>query len=121
MEEKEIWKDIKGYEGLYQVSNLGRIKSLERWVDNKHHILEKILKPTISPKGYLRVHLRKNKKEKVVTVHQIVMKTFNESKNNELTVDHVDGNKFNNSLSNLQWLTREEKTLKWHKEEGHVI
>jgi hypothetical protein len=118
---QEIWKDIAGYEGLYQVSNLGRVKSLERWIDNIHHVKEKILKPTISPKGYLRVHLRKDKKEKVATIHQIVMRTFNQIKDNNLTVDHIDNNKLNNSLTNLQLLTARENTLKWHKEQGHKV
>lgn len=94
----EIWKDIVGYEGLYQVSNLGRIKSLRF---NK----EKILKPTISSKGYLRVDLIKNQKRKTKYIHRIVLENFIPNVNNFPEINHKDENKTNNSVENLEWCT----------------
>ncbi len=89
---KEIWKDIKGYEGLYWVSNLGRIKSKQ-----------KILKPI---KGeYLKVGLSKEGIQKTVTVHRLVASAFILNPNNYNYVNHIDENKYNNISSNLEWCT----------------
>ena len=89
---EEIWKDIKGYEGLYWVSNLGRIKSKQ-----------KILKPI---KGeYLKVGLSKEGIQKTVTVHRLVASAFILNPNNYNYVNHIDENKYNNISSNLEWCT----------------
>lgn len=89
----EIWKDIKGYEGLYQISNLGKIKS------NK-----KILKPYINKKdGYAYIGLHKNKNNKVLKIHRLVAQTFIDNPNNLPQVNHKDENKTNNSIDNLEW------------------
>lgn len=111
---KEIWKDIVGYEGLYQVSNLGEIKRLPRiWNDNHHFLKEKILNQ-IDCFGYKRVMLYKNKKYKYYFVHRLVIETF-KGKNN-LQVDHIDGNKSNNSLLNLEYVTSKENVRRaWQK------
>lgn len=107
MEEKEIWKDITGYEGLYQISNLGRIKSLERKVKDNYGyriVREKILNCRKQKNGYLAVYLYKNGKQKTIKVHRLVAYAFvkNDSLfNNE--INHIDENKLNNCASNLQW------------------
>lgn len=106
---KEIWKDIKEYEGLYQVSNYGKIKSLERVTFlRKGHLRsenEKILKLHKNNKGYLYVTLSKNNKRKSYRIHRLVAKTFISNPNNFQEVNHIDENKENNCVNNLEWIT----------------
>lgn len=100
----EIWKNIAGYESLYQVSNLGRVKSL----GNDRTRKEKILKPGKNKLGYLKVVLCKEGKMKTITVHRLVAAAFvqNDSLfNNE--INHIDENKENNCASNLEWCDRQ--------------
>lgn len=103
---KEIWKPIKHYESFYHVSNLGRVKSIERVIirsDNKPHpIKERILTPWDTC-GYCSVRLSDGKSRKVKLVHQIVAEAFLDNPNNYTEVNHIDGNKKNNSVSNLEW------------------
>lgn len=94
----EIWKDIKGYEGLYQVSNLGHIK-------NRHG---RILKPEYSNKGYACVQLRKDNKCKKYRVHRLVAEGFISNPGNLPEVNHKDENKMNNSVENLEWCTHKQ-------------
>jgi hypothetical protein len=96
----EIWKEVVGYEGIYQVSNLGRIKSLKFGK-------EKILKKTIDNRGYYVVNLHINRKQKTFNVHQIVASSFLNHKPNgyEFVVDHINDDKLNNQVSNLQIVT----------------
>mgnify|MGYP000953607310 CR=1 FL=1 len=110
--QNETWKDIKGYEGIYQVSNMGRVKSLERVTirkdGSKLPVKERILKPQ---KGldYLRVPLCNNSgKGKMFYVHRLVCEAFHENPNNKPCVNHIDENKANNTASNLEWCTYEE-------------
>ena len=98
---KEIWKDIKGYEGLYQVSNLGRVKSLPR----KNHPKEEFRNLSPDSKGYLRVNLFKNNKGKTHKVHRLVAEAFIPNPNNYPQVNHKDENKANNNVDNLEWCT----------------
>ena len=96
---KEIWKDILGYEGYYQASNLGRIKRLE----GKYVPDERVLKPQKRPNGYLAITLSKDKRRITKSIHRIIMLAFmGESK---LTVNHIDGDKHNNRLENLEYVT----------------
>lgn len=108
----EIWKDIQGYEGLYQVSNLGRVKSLGRFIDRlvygNYWQEEKILKPNKTKYGYLIVELRKNKKPKSFLVHRLVAITFIPNSENKPEVDHINADKTNNSVNNLRWVTAKE-------------
>ena len=111
----EMWKDIKGYEGLYQVSNLGRIKSVERKKQNhsKLQIVPEKIKQAHQQYGkykneYLVVNLYKNNKGKNVFVHRLVAEAFLDNFSKELEVNHKDGNKQNNTIDNLEMLTRSE-------------
>jgi hypothetical protein len=110
----EVWKDIKGYEGFYQVSNQGRIKSLERYVargDSKLKVPEKIIsqlpaKITIKhPRPHYTVELWDSNKRKRIPVHRIVAIAFIENPLNKAFVNHIDGNPANNNVENLEWVT----------------
>jgi hypothetical protein len=105
---QEIWKDIKDYEGLYQISNLGKIKSLARKTNNQFCKEDIILKLWLSPTGYLVINLHKNGKMKYFTVHRLVLKNFVSNPLNKLEINHKDGNKQNNNLNNLEWATSSE-------------
>lgn len=106
--ENEIWKDIKGFEGLYQASNLGRIKSLERIDALGRRVKEKILKPWITHKGYYQVHLHKNSIEKKYLVHRLVWIAFNGQIPEGYEINHLDERPVNNALSNLSLVTHKE-------------
>lgn len=98
----EIWKDIKGYEGLYQVSNMGRIKSL-----NYRNTGEKgLLNGKPNSGGYLIVGLSKNKKTKSFYIHKLVAENFLPNPKNLPEVNHIDENKENNTVYNLEWCDR---------------
>ena len=103
----EIWRDIKGYEGLYQVSNLGNVKSLPRLLiysdGQKHYYKEKILKPTNHSRGYLKVILCDNGIHKQFYVHRLVAEAFIPNPFNLPQVNHIDEDKTNNRVSNLEW------------------
>jgi len=105
---KEIWKDIEGFEGLYQVSNLGKIRSLDKWVNNKYGTKTfkkgRVLKNSlIKSTGYYRVSLSKDNSFISKSVHQIVAKAFLKNPNNYTQINHKDENKSNNSADNLEW------------------
>jgi hypothetical protein len=101
---QEIWKDIDGYEGLYQVSNYGRIKSLHYHMSNR----QVILCTRVNSRGYERVGLNKENKKKLFSVHRIVACAFVENPHSKNTVNHIDENKLNNRSDNLEWMTQKE-------------
>lgn len=105
---KEIWKDIEGYEGFYQISNLGRVKSLGGWCGTAKR-KEKIRSTNLTHDGYVKVRLIHQDKDKTVRVHRLVAKAFIENPKNKDTVNHIDGNKQNNMVSNLEWVNRTEQ------------
>lgn len=100
----EIWVDIKGYEGLYQVSNYGRVKSLNYHMTGK----EKLLKTSDNGRGHLRVSLSKNGKVIDYQVHRLVAEAFISNPDNKPEVHHKDHNPLNNNVDNIVWLTHEE-------------
>ena len=106
--ENEIWKDILNYEGLYQVSNLGRVKSLERFDALGHRLKEKILKPGINQYGYYQVALCKQSVQKHYMVHRLVWSAFNSSIPEGLQVNHINEIKSDNRLENLNLMTCKE-------------
>lgn len=106
----EEWKDIEGYEGLYQVSNLGRVKSLDRIIYRNNGriqtLRERILKPAKISGGYQFVLLSKDGKTKHCLVHRLVASAFIENPNDYTDVNHIDENKINNRVDNLEWCNR---------------
>lgn len=115
---KEIWKPIEGYEGLYEVSNLGRVRSLDRYVKrvtkrgvvNQFHA-GRVLSPKKTKVGYLEVQLFNNQsKGKMWRVHRLVAETFMPCDDSTLEVNHIDENKLNNEVDNLEWCNRKYNT-----------
>lgn len=110
----EIWKDIQGYDGIYQISNLGRVKSLPRvieydkpnWSKIQHmkiYIPERILKAKIKKGGYLEVNLNYLGSKKFFQIHRLVAQAFIPNPNNLPQVNHKDENTSNNQVDNLEW------------------
>lgn len=112
---QEIWKDIKGYEGLYQVSNLGRVKSLYRKIKTINGyvktVRQKLLKQTIDDTGYYVVSLWKNNKHIRPHIHRLVAENFIINIENKPCINHIDGNKLNNNVLNLEWCTAKENNI----------
>lgn len=107
---KEIWKDVPGYEGLYQVSNLGRIRSYEKYKRAGRHTSvyycpSKIIKSFSAGVGYQRVNLFKDRKGRQLSVHRLVAMAFIPNPDNLPQVNHKDEDKTNNRLDNLEWCT----------------
>jgi hypothetical protein len=105
----EIWKPIKDYEGLYEISSLGRVKSLPKDKKSKHgsiaHLQERLLTPS-NNHGYRSIVLTNNGVHKTNNVHRLVAEAFIPNPNNYSDINHKDENKANNSVSNLEWCTR---------------
>lgn len=130
---EEIWKDVKGYEGYYQVSNLGRVRSLDRTTTYSKHYIEGQVTASHSFKGkilsqgktsgYLSVVLSKNGKNKDFLVHRLVARAFvpNDNPSLKTQVDHLDGDRENNYASNLTWVTPRENQLRSIKNGTHVV
>jgi hypothetical protein len=103
----EMWKDISGYEGKYQVSTWGRVRSING-----------ILKPYVNSKGYEKVGLMKNGKSNKHRVSRLVAEAFIPNPYNLPQVDHIDGNKRNNSITNLEWVTGNENISRYYAMRG---
>ena len=103
----EIWTFVSGYDGKYAVSTWGRVKNGNQ-----------ILKPHVTPKGYLKVGLSKDGKQKSYRVHRLVAQEFIPNPHNLLEVNHIDGNKQNNSVTNLEWVDGE--TNRMHEVRFHL-
>ena len=117
---KEVWRPIKGYEGLYEISNMGRVKSLAKeWVAGYGIVRKKpetILKKGIDSNGYFMVVLCNNNC-KTTKVHILVYEHFGSGKRNgrDISIDHIDENRLNNRIDNLQLLTSRENTSKGYR------
>lgn len=114
--EGEVWKDISGYKGFYQVSNLGRIKSVARFITDKDRpnrcIYHKgqIIKQYVDKMGYYNLHLSINSKVSLKRAHRIVAETFIPNPNNLPCINHKDETRTNNSVPNLEWCTHKYNT-----------
>lgn len=110
----EQWQDIEGFEGLYQVSSTGQVRSVDRMLSYMNHGTwcsrihrGKLLKQDIDEDGYCRINLRKNSKDFRFGVHRLVAAAFIDNPNDLPVVNHKDGNKQHNCISNLEWCTVE--------------
>jgi len=101
----ETWKDIKGYEGYYQASNLGRIKSVRS---------NKIMSVKKQSRGYPQINFHVNGVRKILYIHRIIAETFLQNNEKFKTVDHIDENKKNNSVLNLKWCSQNENMILFH-------
>lgn len=111
---EEIWKDIEGYEGLYKVSNKGSISSYNKYIEHrggKRFRKGKIMKPAITPKGYKRIRLSKNGTGKSFMLHRLVAQAFIPNLEGKPQINHIDGNKENNVIDNLEWCTNGENQV----------
>lgn len=108
----EKWKDVVGYEGKYEVSDKGNIRSVKRTITrsngHKYWIKSTILRTSIHCSGYEIVTLYNNCKSETKRVHRLVAEAFHSNKDNKKCVNHKDGNKINNKLENLEWVTHSE-------------
>ena len=111
---EEIWKDIEGYEGYYQISSLGRVKSLARprYIKNYPQIFpERILKLHNTKHGYKQIRLSVHRDVKIFKVHRLVANAFIPNPENKPCVNHIDGKKDNNIIANLEWVTQSENSI----------
>lgn len=106
MEIKEIWMDVVGYKNLYQVSNIGRVKRLK----GNRCLSDRVLKHSSVGDGYCRVALCKNGNPKTRFVHRLVAIAFIPNPKNKATVNHIDSNRLNNRINNLEWMTMTENS-----------
>lgn len=111
--EQEFWKDIEGYEGYFMISNLGRVKSVERyvpWSNSTRHVKERIIKQHIGAYGYPSVTLCKEMKSKDIPIHRLLARAFIPNPDKKPQIDHIDTNILNYSLNNLRWVTPKENS-----------
>lgn len=111
----EVWKPVVGYEDLYEVSSLGRVRGLDRWTNHingaKQQVRGRVLRPKTCRGGYREVSLRKNESYKTLLVHGVVAEAFLGSRPLGMQVNHRDGDKPNNHVKNLEYCTPSENGL----------
>ena len=106
--ENEIWKPIKNYEGIYEVSSHGRIRRLARFTDNGRYLEARMMKLNTDPNGYLRITLKGGGRQLTSAIHAIALQAFDRDRRSGEIARHLDGNKLNNHISNLKWGTQSE-------------
>lgn len=117
----ELWRDINGYEGYYQISNIGNVRSLDRYINNNGRQVLKKGQPIVSVingSGYIQCKLAKEGKNYMAYVHKLVAEAFMDNPLQLKELNHIDHNKNNNSISNLEWCTRSENMIKYHEHSG---
>ena len=127
----EIWKSVKNYEGLYEVSNLGRVRSLERKFERVHpkynDVIQQIsyksnlVKFHLTSQGYCRIGIYKDGVKKNHLVHRLVADAFIDNTENKEQVNHINGVKCDNSLPNLEWCTNKENRMHSYLELGNEL
>lgn len=110
--EGEVWLPVVGYEGFYEISNKGRLKTVKKTVRTKsngrHPRKERILNPTINQKGYYHTSLHREASVKWFTIHRLVAQAFIPNPENKPQVNHIDSTPLNNNVENLEWCTHGE-------------
>ena len=121
----EIFKDIEGFEGLYQVSNCGRVKSVERTIIRGNgrplHVKEKILRQVLDGRGYLGVWLSKNGAKEPKKVHKLVAKAFLPNPHGYTDVHHKNHKQLENRIENLEWFDGHEHRIKHADEQAKIV
>jgi len=114
MEQQEIWKPIKGYESNYEISNIGRVRTIEHHTIGKNgrlmHTHQRIKRPSMTRKGYYYVNLSKNGIKKCFKIHLLVAQAFIQNVDNKPFIDHINTIKTDNRVCNLRWVTSKENT-----------
>lgn len=120
---REVWKDIPNFEGCYQISNMGYIRSLDRFIEYSTGGVRLVggvlLKPQKNTGGYYQNNLYKNMKHIRVTIHRLVAELFVDGRESDLEVNHIDGDKSNNKYTNLEWCTKSHNQQ--HKYDNNLI
>lgn len=117
---EEIWKDIEGYEGFYQVSNMGRVRSIERRLNDGRIYGGRILEQKQVRNGYMQVHVSKDNKGKYLSVHRLVARAFVSGFVEGADVNHKDEDKTNNRADNLEWCSHSYNSQYGHRNDTMV-
>ena len=110
---QEEWRDVAGYEDLYQVSNLGNVRSFWCWDGHKYKKRDepKILKPVYTPQGYQMITLYNSTKKKRISIHKLVAITFIKKPPKKNFINHIDFNRSNNNITNIEWCSQKENVM----------